>query len=176
VTVPKVTWSVKGTDVDGMESDEEYAPYEGPIPSRGVFRLKVQSVEYVKFSTGSKGLKVFARIDDPRSDKKQYNGCPYWENIVDGESTDFKIKQWLDALGATGKDWDGTVVDKENMVTKIGRVDFTRDVYVRATVKKGKDNSENERGEISRFLRPVAEDASGSDDSNDSDDDGETPF
>jgi hypothetical protein len=174
--MPKVTWSVKGTDVDNMEADEEFAPYEGPIPTRGVFRLKVQSVEYVKFSTGSKGLKVFARIDEVRKDKKHFNGCPVWENIVDGESTDFKIKQWLDGLGATGKDWDATVIDKENMVTKIGRVDFTKDVFLRATIKKGKGNDDTERAEIGRFLRPVDEDSAPADDDDGDGDDGEAPF
>jgi hypothetical protein len=176
--MPKVTWSVKGTDVDQMEPDEEFAPYEGPIPSRGIFRLKVQSVEYVKFKTGSKGLKVFLRVDDNRKEKKQYNGCPVWENVVDGESTDFKIRQFLDGLDASGKDWDATVIDRENMVTKIGKVDFSKDVYMRATLKKGKSNDETERAEIGRFLRPVAEDADGNtDDAGTNDDDeGDAPF
>lgn len=175
--MPKVTWSVKGAEVDNMEQDEEFAPYEGPIPSRGVFRLKIQSVEYFKFSTGSKGLKVFARIDENRKDKKQYNGCPVWENVVVGESSAFKIRQWLDALGATGKDWDATVIDSENMVTKMGRIDFTKDVFVRATIKRGKGNDDTERAEIGRFLRPVAEDADGNtDDTDGNTDDGEAPF
>lgn len=172
--MPKVSWGTSGDTVDEQE-DSEFTPYDGPIPPAGVYRLAVQSVEYVKFSTGKKGLKVFALVDDNRTDRKRYNGCPVWENVVDGESTAFRIKQWLTSIGATGKDWDATVIDKDNMVQKFGRVKVDG-LMVRAALKQGTNNDGEKRAEISRFLPPVSADEADESDSSAGDDDGEAPF
>lgn len=171
--MPKVSWSVSGSEVDEHEAGDEREFYSGPMPPKGVYLCDVEEVEYVKFSTGSKGLKVRLAIAET-GDKKRYNGCPVWENVVDGASTTFRIRQWLDAIGATGADWEKTMIDSDNMVTKIGRVTI-KGLQVRAFLTRGQNNSGEDRMEVSRFLNKssAADDSGGSDDG---DDDGDAPF
>lgn len=171
--MPKVKWGVTGSDVDNIEPDEEFEQYDGPVPPAGVYWLTLKKATYKKFSTGSKGIETLWLIDDDRRDKKQYNGCPVWENIIDLDTTAFKIRQFLDAIGAEGRDWDNVLIDKDNVVQKIGRFK-TEGLKIRATLKRGKNQSDEPRPEIQRMLRPTNanEDA----DDNDGDDDGEAPF
>lgn len=173
----KVSWGVKGSDVDSVEVEdrEQFDSYDGPVPPKGIYRVKLERAEYVQFSTGSKGLKLLLLIDEPSgSRKKQYNGCPLWENLIDLESTAFKIRQWMDAIGGTGKDWDGTVVDTEKMVTKFGRIKADG-LQVRVATKLGSNQDGDKRAEVARFLPLV--DAKESADDSDSDYDGvEPPF
>lgn len=175
--MPKISWNVGGGHIDDLEPDEERTGYDGPIPPRGLYRFALVELEYVKFATGSKGLKLFMRIDET-GPKKKFNGCPVWENIVDVETADFKIQQFLVAIGATGKDWDATVIDKQNMVTKIGRIVIKEGMHIWATAKLGKNNSGEERLEVNRLIRPRTGDSdeAGADDDGDDSDDDAPPF
>ena len=170
----KVTWGVSGAEVDETERGDDFESYDGPVPPAGIYRLVVKTAEYTKFSTNSKGIKFLWLIDDNRPDKKRYNGAPVWDNLVVLESTAFKIAQFCDAIGAEGKDWDATQVDKDNNVTKIGRIKIDG-LHVKARLKRGKNNEGEPRPEIGRYLAlsDAADDAAGS-----GDDDGEeeAPF
>jgi hypothetical protein len=173
--MPKVKWGVTGSEVDELEPDEGNF-YDGPLPPRGVYRVKLQSAEYVKFASNNKGLKLFMTIDENRKDKKVYNGAPLWENLVDTEASAFKIRQFLDAIGATGKDWDGTVIDSDNKVTKFGRITVDG-LYLRVATKTGTNQDGDKRAEVARFLSKKSEEAQdAADEEADSDDDGEAPF
>jgi hypothetical protein len=171
----KVKWGVSGADIDEIEPDEVVEYYDGPTPPRGVYRFEVKSVEYVKYTTGSKGIKIFLVVNENRKEKKRYNGAPTWENVIDLEATAFKIRQWLDAIGAEGKDWDATVIDGNNMVTKIGRVKM-EGLFVRAATKLGKNNNDEQRMEIARFLPFNTETGDGEGDSTGDDGEEEAPF
>lgn len=175
--MPKVKWGVSGSEVDEVEPGEDFEQYDGPIPPRGIYRVSVKRIEYVKFSTNSKGLKLLLIIDENRKEKKIYNGCPLWENIVDTEANAWKIRQWLDAIGATGKDWDGTVIDNENMVTKFGRI-AVDGLMLRVGTKTGTNQDGDKRAEVARFLSKSSakEEDDNSGDGDDGDDDGEAPF
>jgi hypothetical protein len=165
----KISWNTSAKDIDSYEDDEERSGYyDGPVPPPSIYRAKVAEITVVQFKSGNGGLKVTLDIDDPRKGKKQYTGARMWENVVDTPGSLFKVKQFLDAIGATGKDWAATVADNENNVTKIGRVSFGRDVFVKVATKYGKDLNDNQRAEVARFL-PKGDDADG--DSDDSDDD-----
>lgn len=170
----KVAWGTKGSEVDEVELDD-FPTYDGPVPPAGVYRLKVSKVTYKKFSTGSKGLEIMCLIEDNAKDKKQYNGCPVWENVVDTEESQRFIRRWLDAIGATGRDWDNTVIDKENLVTKFGRITVDG-LYVRALLKRGRNQSDEARAEVNRFLPKNSEASSGESGESDPDEEGEAPF
>lgn len=174
--MPKVTWGVKGSQIDEVERGDgpDYEPYDGPIPPKGVYRLKVERMEYVQFSSGNKGLKMLLLVDDPN--KKKYAGAPIWDNLVVVEQNDWKLAQFLDAIGATGKDWDGTVIGKDDqdrhVVQKIGRVNASG-LYIKASTKMGTNQDGDPRAEIARYI--VKGEAETADDS-DAGDDGEAPF
>jgi hypothetical protein len=172
--MPKVKWGVTGSEVDEIE-DDDYQAYDGPIPPAGVYRLRLEKAEYTKFKSDNKGIALRFVVDDPRRDKKQYNGCPVWENLVDVKEADFRIKQFLKAIGATGKDWDNTVIDASNNVTKVGRVALDG-LHVRAMLKRGANQNNEPRAEVSRLLPPANADADTDNDGGNGDDEGEAPF
>jgi hypothetical protein len=173
--VPKVKWGVTGSEVDEVEPGEEFEQYDGPVPPRAIYRVTVKRIEYVKFSTNSKGIKLLLIIDETRKEKKVYNGCPLWENIVDVPASAFKIRQFLDAIGATGADWDNTVIDKENMVTKIGRI-AVDGLTLRVSTKTGTNQDGDKRAEVARFLSKASASAESDSDDGDDGDEGEAPF
>lgn len=171
----KITWNTSAADIDDYE-DEGGGYYDGPVPPPSVYHFAIKEILFKTFASGNKGLRVTLDVDDPRNPKKQYNGARAWENVVDTEGSTYKIKQFLAAIGATGKDWANMMTDKENLVTKIGRIKVTDDMKVRAMTKYGTDQNSNQRMEIAKFL-PQADDASDdSDDSDDSTGDEEPPF
>jgi hypothetical protein len=172
--MPKVRWdNSSAEDIDGMEPDEGPEYYDGPVPPRGVYRFQIKGITYEKFSTGSKGLKVFAVIDEARGEKKRYNGAPAWENIIDTEGSRFKIRQFLDAIGAKGRDWENVIVDADMNVTKIGKIVVNDRLYLRASTKVGKNQEDEKRMEIARFL-PLTDATEA--DAPEGDDDSEPPF
>lgn len=144
----KVTWSTSAADVDDYEGD---GFYEGPVPPPSVYRLKVVEILFKTFSTGAQGLRVTLDVDDPRQEKAQYKGARFWENIVDGEASLFRVKQFLNAIGATGKDWAKTVTDSDDKVTAIGKVKITDRLYIRAKTKYRTYNGE-QQAEVAQFL------------------------
>lgn len=126
----KMSWNVKGADVDSVEPKEDgetFEPYEGPIPpNNSVLQARLKWARVAEFQSGSGGLKLLMEVEEPDGPKAKYNGCPIFENLVDIDSQDWKIRQWLDAIGAEGRDWDNCVsADDGNgneAITKFGRV------------------------------------------------------
>jgi hypothetical protein len=172
--VGKVKWGVTGSQVDEIEPDEGFEDYDGPIPPASVYRVNVKRVTYVKFKSDNMGLKLLLIINDPK--KKAYNGAPLFENIVDLPETAFKIRQWLDAVGGTGKDWDATVTDKDGIVTKMGRIKMDG-LQIRVKTKMGKNEDGDRRAEVARLLPLTNASGADEDDADDDDDDAaEVPF
>jgi hypothetical protein len=103
-----VKWGVSGSEVDELEVEdrEDFEPYDGPMPPKNkILRVKAVKITAVKFSTGSRGVKLFMVVDDPANER--YNGLPYWENVQDMASTNWKIRQFMDSIGTrpTSKRW-----------------------------------------------------------------------
>jgi hypothetical protein len=173
----KISWNTSASQIDNYEDDGSGGFYDGPVPPPSIYRFRLAEVKHMTFSTGSQGLRLTLEIDDPRAEKARYKGARAWENVVDGESTTFKIKQFLLSIGATGKDWANTQVGADGIVTKIGRIRITDDMYVRAQTKLGKNaNSGEPRMEIGRLLPMSTEDGDGEDDNNNGDDSEPAPF
>jgi hypothetical protein len=181
----KVKWQTSGSVVDEVEVEdrETFEPYDGPIPPKNTV-LRV-AVKFARIATGvdafksdNNGIRLLLEVDEPKSSPKaRYNGCPLFEQLVDTESSAFKIRQFLDAIGATGKDWDNTQATKDENehwnVTKIGRIKMdglTLRVQTKREVYQGE-----EQAKVARFL-PIGEEreAQGSGDSDAGDD--EPPF
>ncbi len=170
----KITWETTAQEIDEHESDGFYS---GPVPPPSVYRFRISEIVHKEFRSGSTGLRVTLDLDDPRKEKSPYKGARLWENIVDTEGSRFRVKQFLDAIGATGKDWANTFTDSEGKVTKIGRVKITESLYIRGRTKYGTYNGE-QKAEIAAFL-VKGETSDAEDDSDDSDDDTsveEAPF
>lgn len=126
----KVKWNTSGSEVDQVEVEERetFEPYDGPIPpNNSVLQVSLKWARVADFNSGNGGLKLLMEVAEPDgSPKAKYNGCPLFENLVDVDTQAWKIRQWLDAIGGTGKDWDGCVsADDGNgneVITKFGRV------------------------------------------------------
>lgn len=126
----KIKWNTKGADVDAVEPGDgpTFEAYDGPIPPKNsVLRVKLELCYVTEFSSGNGGLKMLMKVDEPKSSPKaRYNGCPCWEQLVDVDTQDFKIRQFMDAIGGSGKHWDNTMVEKDDKdrqnVTKFGNI------------------------------------------------------
>jgi hypothetical protein len=152
-----VKWGVSGSEVDEIEVEdrEDFEPYDGPMPPKNkILRVKAVKITAVKFSTGSRGVKLFMVVDDPANER--YNGLPYWENVQDMASTNWKIRQFMDSIGGTGADWDKTyieeVADGDPIVTKFGKIK-TDGLFLRIQHKTGANQDGDPRAEVARFLK-----------------------
>lgn len=172
----KVKWNTKGAAVDEVEPDEGpvFEAYDGPIPPKNsVLRLKLKLCYVEQFSTGNGGLKLLFEVDEPKSSPKaRYNGCPCWEQLVDVDTQDFKIRQFMDAIGGSGKHWDNTMTQKDDKdreaVVKFGNIK-TEGLTVR--VQSAQETYQGEKQlKVQRYL-PLATD----DDSDSGDDSGDEP-
>jgi hypothetical protein len=176
--MPKIKWGVSGSDVDKVEVEdrEEFEPYAGPLPPKNTILLcDIKWIRYTKFNTGNKGLAMLLIVNEDRANYKKFNGCPMWENIVDTPANDWKIRQFCDAIGATGKDWDNCVIDSsdDHNVTKIGRIAM-EGMTVEVRTKRGVNNEDEPRCEVAKFL-PLRDDDGDDQPAGDADG-GEAPF
>lgn len=172
--MPKIRWGVEGSAVDAVEVEprERYTAYDGPIPQKySILDMEVKRVTKVDFSTGSDGLKILL-VCTGEGKQAKYKGLPVFDNIVVTESMDWKIRQWCDAIGAEGKDWDNTVTDNENPpnVTKFGRVKV-EGLVVQISTKLGANQNGEPRVEVGDYVS-LDEDLGSTEDG----DSGTTPF
>lgn len=122
----KVAWSTTGKDIDEVEVKEGFGTYDGEMPSSGtVLQVEVVRAEFVKKnSKGNPMIKFMFRAKDNVGARAEFNEHPFWDQLIDVEQNAWKQRQWLDALGGSGKDWDNTLIDTENNVTAMGRFKF----------------------------------------------------
>lgn len=179
----KVKWGTSSKAVDDAEEREsDFKPYEGDVPPAGVYRLAARFLRVEDFNSGSKGLNMLWIVDEPKSSAKAvYNGAPLWERLVDTDTQSWKIKQFMRAIGGTGRHWANTVTvtdERDNeAVQKFGNI-LTEGLRAKALLKRGSYNGAP-RAEVSRWMpkSDESEDDSGDGDSDgSSDDDTEPPF
>lgn len=119
--VRKIKWSVSGRDIDEIP-DDDFEVYDGPVPPKGVYQARIKSIRQVESSNGNEMLKVLLIVDGEASGKPKYDGAPVFDNVTVMESTMFKVKQFMTALGGTGRDFDLTAIDDDDNVVKFGRI------------------------------------------------------
>lgn len=170
----KMTWGMSAADIDNAEEFEPtYTPYEGPVPPRGVYRLTLKKAEVKTSSKGNGMVELLLEIAEPGfSEKKRFNGCPLWFYLVDTEGSVSNIKNFMSAIGGTGRHWAATTTTKDDrgrdLVTKFGNITM-QGLSVRAELQRGKNQDGEPRAEIRRFLPKGSEPEPGSDDAGSAD-------
>jgi hypothetical protein len=169
----KVKWGTTASEVDEADEGEAFIPYDGPVPPSGSYRLALKRAEVKQFKSGNNGVELLFEIAEPKSSPKaRYNGCPIWEYLVDVDTGTGKIKQFMQAIGGTGRHWAATMTAKDDrnreIVTKWGNI-VADGLIVRGTTKRGKNNNDESRAELNRFLPKSDEADDDSDDFADAD-------
>src|SRR3982750_174854 len=120
--MPKVRWGVTGSQIDEVEVEDrgqDFEPYDGPVPPKyTILDMDIERMEVTKSSNDNPMVKMLL-ICPGDGKQAKYKGLPIWDQLVVVEQNDWKIRQFLDAIGAEGKDWDNTVTDADGNITKI---------------------------------------------------------
>lgn len=180
----KVRWGggVTAQGIDSVDTSKRFSPYEGPIPPVGVYRWWLKLCRITKSSNNNDqimlGLQLTPRSDMP--DQQRYKG--YWITnyipILDG--TSFRVRDFTDWIGVTGKEFvNGTVDDgsKDRNIQKIGSWVNTGKLILPAAIGWGEYNGA-QRMEVTQLIPASAAaetddaDADGGDDGGDD----EPPF
>lgn len=152
--VKKVRWAVTSADIDNVE-DDDFEPYDGPTPPRGVYKARIKSAKLTESSAGNNMIKVLLIIDGEASGKPKYDGAPIWDNVVDTPQTSFRVNRFLVGIGATSKDWARTTVDDEGGSLKIGRI-RPEGMLVRLSTKLEEYEGDH-NAKVDRYLPPKDE-------------------
>jgi len=148
--MPKATWgagdkALTAADIDGAERSEARIRYSGPniIPS-GTYRWVVQYLKKTESSKGNPMIEAMLTLDGTwKRNHAEYEGFPMWDRITVIESTKEKLANFLDGIGATGKDLlQGTIVDEDGRITKLGSVGDPAGIMVFCTIEKEKPTKE----------------------------------
>lgn len=79
-----------------VEEVEEFEPYAGPTPKRGVYEAVVKEAEFGDSSNGSPMFTIMVVIESSKKEHKQYNGCPLWQHAVIGSTSgDMLAEDWM---------------------------------------------------------------------------------
>lgn len=177
----KVRWdwdgdaAVAASDIDDYE--DEGALYDGPKPTRGIFKFEIAKINKGESKAGNPKLQVSMKLVSRNKEDKQFDGCPLTDFLPIMKSTVWRFAPFLKAIGVTGAMLlSKTIVDENKDVVKIGTVKpngMTVVCQVQLDENSGYLN-------VKRYLVPkddalddAADDAG---DADDSDDDGDEPF
>lgn len=153
--MPKVKFDISAKDLEETEAGG-FDDYDGELlPTPGWYPLDIDWIKLDESKSGNDMLVVHMTFNNPDDDPElaDYVGCPVWDRITILSSTLFKVKPFLDAIGATYKGFtEATVVDGEEPpnITKIGSLKISN-LSVRCRLKLEVDDS----GTYDDKLRPV---------------------
>lgn len=190
--MPKATWGagdnpLTAEDIDGAERAETRTRYSGELPPAGTYRFLLQSLKKGisnKKPNGGGGndkFVILATLDGTwRANHKQYDGAPVFQHLAFTQANAQNVANFLDAIGATGKDLAQTLIDERDYVTKLGKVGDPAGLMVFANVRHSVPTPEypNKRLEIDYAgWMYCDDDSTGGDDSAvvGNDDNGEEP-
>lgn len=184
----RVTWGggVTGADLDNAERNQ-FKPYDGPIPTNGVYTFKIKWLRSQTSQAGNPkltaGLELVPRQSRP--DEKPYKGFFLVDGIpvMNEDWSHKRVAAFLDAIGVSGDDFAKRTVDdgsEQGNIVKIGKV-VPVGRYVLVNLVDGKDQNGNARKEVSFGgyyappQGPAASEPDG-DDTDDADADDAPPF
>lgn len=160
--MPKVKWG-EGITADAIDDapDTGGSTYEGDLPPAGVYVFDAQSMVKKDAESGNPMLAIRWVVNGKASpgSKKEYDGAPWWDNLVVTKQTMWKVKQFCKALGITSADFMGMVVDEEGKVQKMGKLVFDKGIQLKANVKRSPNREGDLRLEFGSYL-PKADAAS----------------
>jgi hypothetical protein len=177
--MPKATWGagdnpLTADDIDGAERAETRQRYSGPMPQPGTYRWRLGRLKKVTSSNGNDMINVMAFLDgDWKPNHKQYDGAVLFDRVVLTSGNKANVANFLDAIGATGKDlMSGTLIDEAGYITKLGSVGDPEGILVYITVQHSKPTPEYpdkrlETGYAPYIMVEEDDDATGSDDQDD---------
>jgi len=148
----RVNWGIKASDVDEFDRDSQYKPYDGPVPSNGVFQFQVKVLKYAaatkdKVAQLRVGLELVPRKG--RKDERKYGGYFIMLFAPVTPRTGFRYVPFLDAIGVSGDEFErSTITDTEGNITKIGKWRNDGQEIILAELKDGVDQNNNPRKEI----------------------------
>lgn len=168
----KLTWDVGKGAAD--QTAEEFEYYDGPMPSRGVYRFELKRLRIKPNKNDDPMLNMLLQLNENERLKKKYNGFPMWtqQNVTDQGAP--YVNQFLTALGLTKQQiksfWaDGCVTDDENPpnVLKLGKTFKVKEsgLFVYVDVKTEPYNGE-QRLAVRQYVIPKNKPAGDDADSN----------
>jgi hypothetical protein len=184
--MPKMKWGDAEPDWDELDDAEyeegDFDRYEGPVPPNNtVLSGVIKKIWGAESQAGNSMFKVLFEAEGNSGDKKKFNGCPIWDNVVWTPQTKFRWQPWLDAVGLTLKDVRQktiTAEDDDNVgkpIMRIGKIKFTEGVDVRVVTKRESYNGEPQ-ARIQEWLAPKDADTDEDDDEDDDGDEDDAPF
>jgi hypothetical protein len=123
--MPKAKWSIDSSEPEELE---QYEPYDGDLPPLGVYYGKIFRLTVEDNKNGDRMLTVGFRVDDPRKNKKRFNGYAAWDRLNITEQSKPFVLLFLKALGLTWADfWNKTIEEAGEgrvLIKSIGRKKF----------------------------------------------------
>lgn len=175
----KVKWGggISQGALDEVDTSRQFTPYDGPTPPAGVYRFKIKVLKQTSSSNNNPQLQIGLELE-PRADipeQKRYKGYFMMDFIPVMDSTAWRLRPFLDAIGVTSKEFvNGTVADEDQNITKIGRT-VPKGLLLACSIRNGQDQKGNPRMEVAQYI-PVADGDDQDDAADDATSDDEPPF
>jgi len=151
--MPNVDWGIKSSDVDDFDRDSQFQLYTGKIPPYAVYQWRIKRLKFAA-ATEDKlpQLRVGLELVPRDGSEKKYSGYYLTAFLAIADNMAWKYVPFLDAIGVSGREFtNGTKVDQDNNVRKIGRWVNRGDEMIFAQLRAGEDAQGNERPEIGTF-------------------------
>ncbi len=151
--MPRANWGISKGTVENFdrERQNQFKPYDGPIPLNAVYRWRVNRLQFV---AGTREKNPQLRIGltlVPRSrDEKRYEGYRLMLYPPIADNTAFRYVPFLDALGVSEREFrEGTITDEEGNIKKMGRWRNTGD----ATIKGELVDETDQNGQLRKTIK-----------------------
>lgn len=137
--MPRVNWGVSAKDVDNYDRESQFKPYDGPLPTNGVYQWQIKQFKYIAGTREKNpqmrvGLELVPRRG--RKDERRYAGYFVTDFVPVTEKTQFRYVPYCDAIGVTGREFERqTITDEEGNIKKIGSWRNTGDVLILGQLK-----------------------------------------
>ncbi len=159
--MPKMKWG-SGVTADTINNAEEkgITVYDGPLPPKGVYGWDVKFLKTGETSNKNPQLIIGLELNPrDREDHQAFKGFFVQDFIVVKDTTAWRLKPFLKALGVSAKDFlENTVTDEEGRVTKIGTLDLTKrapGIIAMLQVNRGQNKEQYPR-EVGSYVGPMA--------------------
>jgi len=115
----KLKYDVSGSDPEKAKGGGAFVP-----PQPGVYKAKINEIDQTESKAGNPMLKVTSKVTD-----KKFNGALLFDYIVLNEASEWKLDQFLQAMGiATTKKRKGSV-DLDELIGKGFKVRVKGETY-----------------------------------------------
>lgn len=184
VDMPKVKWGgntgLSASVIDNAKSNE-FSAYDGPTPPRGVYGFTIKSMKLAKTSNENPQIVIGLELTDRgRAEHKKFKGFYLTDFIVVKDTTAWRIKPLLKALGVSSNDFmERMVRDDDNNVTMIGDVKPVGQVLAIALKPSTGQRKDEYPMEVGNYLPKAGSgeaERPGDTDAGDTDTDDDAPF